>query len=455
MKIKETIRKLYKRITGSGFLKSVLTLSSGVVIAQAINFLGMPVVGRVYSPGAIGDYTLITSNAAILSAVACLGMMTSFMLPKEHEEARGLSRLVTISTLLITTLVIGVLWLCSGFFRIFQTEQTSYSVSLLVLWLYIVFFTVSNICYAYVNRHKLYRVMFWNPIITAVVNVGVGIVFGWLGWGFIGYTAAHILSFAINIVHLLCHANAFGKIKSPEYRCLPLLKSYKHFPMHQMPANLISSLSAQLPVQMIEWFFSAAALGMYSMALKILSLPTSLLANPVNRVYFQEASQRYNRGEDIGEFSFKILEANIKLAIIPISILMIFGEWIFSIFLGSQWWEAGTFAAVMGIYQLVLFCSNCLSGYFIIIKKNLWNLFLSFASLGLNLLAMLVAWYFKLPVLSVLAILSVLQTLCILLSQLAFFRYTGFPVKRYLVFCVKYIVIPVILSFGIRYFLFS
>ncbi|MBQ3146662.1 MAG: oligosaccharide flippase family protein [Oscillospiraceae bacterium] len=455
MNIKNTLRKLYKRITGSGFLKSVLTLSSGVVVAQAINFLGMPVVSRLYSPAAIGDYTLITSNAAILSAVACLGMMTSFMLPKEHEEARGLSRLVTGSTLLITSLAIGILWLCSGFFRIFHTEQTPYGLSLLVLWLYIVFYTVSNICYAYVNRYKLYRVMFWNPIITAVINVGVGILFGFLDWGFVGYTTAHILAFAVNIIHLLWHANAFAKIENPEYHCIPLLKSYKRFPLFQMPANLVSSLSSQLPIQAIEALFSSAALGMYSMALKILSLPVSLLAIPVNRVYFQEASQRYNRNEDIGEFSFKILETNIKIAILPISLLMIFGEWIFAIFLGEQWREAGTFAAVIGIHQLMLFCSNCLSGYFVIIKKNLWELFFSVATLVSNVLLVIFAAYFDIPVLVFLMSLSILQTVSILLSQMTFFRHTGFDLKRYFLFTVKYIIIPVILSFGIRYFLFS
>ena len=107
-------RRLFQRIQSSVFLKSVLTLSSGVVVGQAINFLGMPVVGRIYTPAAMGDYTLITANSAIISAFVCLGMMTSFMLPKENEEARGLSKLVTASTVLLTTLVIGILGLVTG-----------------------------------------------------------------------------------------------------------------------------------------------------------------------------------------------------------------------------------------------------------------------------------------------------------------------------------------------------
>lgn len=455
MNIRSNLQKLHSRIGASGFLKSVLTLSSGVIFGQAINFLGMPIVGRVYDPAAMGDYTIITANAAIISAVACLGMMTSFMLPKEHEEARGLSRLVTYSTVLITTLVIGVLWLCSGIYRIFSTEETPYSISLLVLWLYIVFNTVSNICYAYVNRHKLYRVMFWNPVITAGINVGAGILFGLLGWGFVGYTTAHILSFVVNILHLTRHANPYAPLDTSDFRCIPLLKRYKHFPLHQMPANLISSLSTQLPVQMIERLYSASALGMYSMALKILSLPVSLLATPINRVYFQEASQRYNRGEDIGEFSFKILETNIKIALLPISLLMIFGEWIFAIFLGEQWREAGTYAAIIGMHQLMLFCSSCLSGDFIIIKKNSWNLISAAISLALNVLTLVLARAFKVAVFGFLIILSLLQTLRIIGAQIVFFRYTGLDIKRYLLFTVKYVIFPVGLSLAIRSILFQ
>ena len=62
MNIYQRFQSLWRRILSSGFLKSVLTLSSGVVVAQGINFLGMPAVGRVYSPAAMGDYTIITGS---------------------------------------------------------------------------------------------------------------------------------------------------------------------------------------------------------------------------------------------------------------------------------------------------------------------------------------------------------------------------------------------------------
>lgn len=160
MKLRETLRKLVDRVRSSGFLKSVLTLSSGAVVGQAINFFGMPIVGRVYTPAAMGDYTVITTNAGVISSLACLGMMTVFLLPERDEEARGLSRLVLFATLLITTVAALGLWLVAPFWRIFSTEETPYTLALGVLWLYIVCNTVSNICYAYANRQSLYRVLF-------------------------------------------------------------------------------------------------------------------------------------------------------------------------------------------------------------------------------------------------------------------------------------------------------
>lgn len=407
----------------------------------------MPVVGRVYVPAAIGDYTVITTNAKVIMSLAGLGMMTTFMLPEKDEEARGLSRLVTYSTLIITTLAILGLWLCSGFYRIFHTEETPYALSLFVLWLYIVFYTVSNICYAYVNRQRLYRVMFWNPVITAGINVGCGIAFGLMGWGFIGYTLAHILSFLVNILHLIRHANPYGRISNPAFRCLPLLKSYRRFPIYQMPANLLTSVGQQLPIQTIESFYSSSSLGMYSMALKILSLPSSLLATPIHRVYYREASARYNRKEDIGGFAFKILEANIKIAVIPISILTILGPQIFSLFLGEQWRQAGACASILGMYELVNFCSACLSGSFSIIQKNSWNLISALAMLAVGfLLAFIRTYVIPLSFTAFLMLFSLLSSLNILCSQAVFLYCTGFKLSKYMLFVLKYIILPFTVS---------
>lgn len=447
MKVKTKFYELFRRICVSTFLKSVLTLSSGVVIAQGISFIGMPFVGRLYKPSAIGDYTVITTNANVIASVACLGMMTALMLPKTDEESRSLCKLVTFSTLIITTFTLACLYFISPIFLICNTKEASYEVSLLALWMFIVFSTMNNICYSYINRLQMYRVMFWNPIIGTGVSVVAGITFGFLGWGFIGYTLAHILSYIVNLLHLMVHANPYQREKESRYHFFILLRNYKRFPLYQMPANLIANMGTQIPVLLLESVYGANVLGMYSMALRVLSLPSSLLATPINRVYFQEASRRYNQGENIGEFSFKILETNIKTAIVPILILVIFGKQIFSVFLGEQWRTAGAYAAVLGIYQLMLFCINCLSGDFVIIKKNSWNLLSSIITLVINVsLLILCKSILNLTAFGFLIVLSGVMTMKMIGAQAIFFYFLKFSLKRYFIFILKFIILPFIIS---------
>ena len=327
-------------------------------------------------------------------------------------------------------------------------EGISYGWGLVVLWLYIVFNTIYNICYAYVNRLKMYKVMFWNPVIGAAVNMSVSIVLGILGVGFIGYAAANILSFIFNIIHLIRHANPFVFEKNTISDYNKLLIKYKRFPIFQMPANLIANIGVQMPVWTIKAVYGAGALGMYSMTMRILALPSTLLATPINRVYFQEASKRYNNGEDIGEFSFKIIETNIKIAIIPIMIIVVFGQQIFSVFLGKKWETAGVYASILGIYQLLLFCQSCLSGDFVIIKKNSWNLISSIATLVLQgILYILFLKFIEASVYTFLMVFSITMILKNVVAQTFFFRHLQFPLKRYYFFILKYIGIPMLITY--------
>ena len=450
MRIGSRLQALRRRVSSSAFIKSVFTLSSGNAVRMAINVAGMPVVGRLYTPAAMGDYELIIAHAGVISSVACLGMMTVFMLPPKDEEARALSRLVTYSCLIITTAAVLALWFCSGVYQMFHTEETPYYLSLAVLWLYILSTTVSNICYAYVNRRRLYNVLFWNPVISALFQMGTAIVFGFLGWGFLGYTLSHILSELAAILHLIHYANPYEAIQSHAFSPLSLLKSYRRFPLYQMPANLVATLAQRLPAQMLGKLYSASALGMYSMAIRVLAIPSNLLSVSVNRVYFREASERFNRGEDVGAFSFRILEANMRIAILPISILIVFGEELFALFLGEQWRQAGTFAALLGMYYLLAFCKNCLSGCYVLIQKNQNYLYISLAYLLCSLILYFLVLFFRPDVLLCVAFLTLFNALEALLSLGYFFYLAGFSMRKYCAFLLLYIVLPAALCWALR-----
>lgn len=448
-KMKKWLSSQFNRIKSNSFIKSILTLSAGVVVSQSISLLTTPIVSRIYDPEVLGDFSIITSNARIIGEFVCLGLMTAIMVPKENDEAKGLCRLLATSIIGLTTLLLLIAFAISGTWRMFSVNL-DYRVACLILWLYIVLSNVSSVCYAYVNRQKMYKVLFWNPTIGTVANATVSIVLGLLGCGLWGYACGNLLALVLNIVHMLRRVNPFkGKI-AREYRALPLLKKHKDFPLYQLPANFIGTFSQQMPVQLIKRFFGSAILGSYSMCLTILGIPSKFLSAPVNRVYYQEATSRYNRGEDIGEFSYKILETNIRIAIIPISILIVFGKPLFTLVLGEKWMQAGSFATVIGVYQLVQFCRECLSGNYVIIKKQKLNLVFSSIDILLNFAVFnigLSAFGEIFPTLILYVIVGVLYKL---IDLGLFLYYTGITMDRYLRFVGLYIFLPALLATMVR-----
>ncbi len=447
--------KLLNFINQNSFLKNVLTLSSGVLIAQIITFLATPILGRIYLPQDFGNYTLLVNIGNSVLALSCLGMMTVFLLPKEDEEAIALSKLVRLSIAIISALILFIIWIIRPWITIIDVKGTPYLVFISIIYLYIVTMSFSSISYSYVNRKKKYKVLFWNAIITAIANVSISLLLGIMGFGFIGYTFGSVLSFVVSIIYLNYHENIFVKVDTTKYGYKKLLRKYKRFPIYQMPSNLISTLIVQLNSQMVNRLFSLSILGIYSMSLRLISLPVGLVAGSVNRVYFQEASDRYNKGLDIGTFSFNIIKTNIKIVIIPIMIAIVFGEEIFTIFLGNKWRMVGTFTSILSVYYLFTFLSKCLSGALVIIGKNIYVFYLSLSFLILTILFWIVNIYVQLSLITFLIISSSLGILYIITVQMLFFKLTNFDVSKYVIFLLKYIMLPVTIAWIIRFLIFG
>ena len=135
--MKNNFIKIVKRLKASGFLKSTLTLSSGVVVSQAISFVGLPIISRIYSAADMGDFTIITSNASVIISIAVLGMMTVIMLPENDDESKSLARLLTLSTVILSALIVGILYVISPYWKIFNTTDKPYGNALIILYMFI------------------------------------------------------------------------------------------------------------------------------------------------------------------------------------------------------------------------------------------------------------------------------------------------------------------------------
>ena len=79
------IRILVDKIKNTEFVKNIVTLASGVIIAAAINAFGLPFLSRVYTSAQIGEYDLIISSSSIMMSVIQLALMLVIMVPSNER----------------------------------------------------------------------------------------------------------------------------------------------------------------------------------------------------------------------------------------------------------------------------------------------------------------------------------------------------------------------------------
>ena len=427
----------------SEFTQNILTMISGVFLGQVIIMLSTPIISRIFLPETIGEYDLIISSGAIIIVILGLGLMTAIMIPKEDDESNAICYILKYSCMFIGLIIFVLLCLISPWFTLFSVKN-GYILKLFFMFLYIFSYMLSQIYYAAANRKGLYRALFLNSLTYSIFNVLFSCLLGFLGFGVYGYISGTILGNIARMIQIRFSVNPFAKKYDLNYM-KEVFTKYRHFTKYQMPANLLNSITVQVPLQLIAFYFGGTALGHFSMANKIINLPNTFIATPVNRVYYQTATKMYNNNQDVGTFSFKMIQKNIQLAIIPVILLMLFGEELFSFFLGSNWHTAGIFASTLVLSSLMQFCGSCLSNNYMIIRKPQLNLYLSLLSLVLNISIIVTCGIIGLPIEKMLFIYSL--GICLKVSiDLGYFLYlTKFPIKKFLVFDCIFIFVPLLL----------
>jgi len=250
------------------------------------------------------------------------------------------------------------------------------------------------------------------------------------------------------------YVNPFsGKFKMANLK--RALIKYKKIPLVQMPSNLIQTIATQIPNQYLGRMFSTSILGGYTMATRLLYVPVSLLAGPVNRVYYRNLAQRIETNDKPGEFAFGLLEKNIKVAILPIAVFMLFGEYIVVLVLGKDWSASGTYITILGIVFLLMNCSSCLSGTFVAAGKQRLSFLAACITLAVNGICFGISYAFKLSVINTIIIYALFAAADQIKSLVLCMYSLNYPLSNLWKFLLKYIGSCALVVYVLKYILIT
>lgn len=377
------IDKINQKLKGlSGDSKSVLTLVGGTTVAQALNFLFSPIITRQFSPEVFGDLSVFTSITGIVGIIVCLRYELAIVLPQDDDEGFSLFKLSLFFAFIVTTFI-GIIFLFDKeiIYSIFRADKLAaywYYVPLTLLLTGII--QSSNY---WLTRTRQFTVLSWNKVVPVIVVNLVSI-----GLGFAGFLDIGARLFAV-LISNIANIVVIARVVVPEfttkkhvtkYGYKELVKRYKNFLVYDIWGALLNNLSWMIVPILMNAYYGSNAAGQYSIGMRVIQIPASLIGASIGQVFLKNASER-KYTKNLYPYTLGITK-KLFMYTAPFSIIIMgFGKYIFKIVFGAQWEIAGTYSQILAPWTIFWFVASPISSVNSVLQKQ--NIRLIIAAINL------------------------------------------------------------------------
>lgn len=354
-------KKLKDRYAPPGSFKAnVLTLMTGTAIAQLLLVGTSPVLTRLFVPEAFGAFGVYLSLVSILGALCTLRFDQAMMMPKETEVAAALFWAALASTSVISGIsLVG----CILFYRpiLFLLKVGELSGWIFLLPFSLFFFGAYAALNSWSTRQKKFARSSISQVARSLAIVAVQLVAGVFKSGSAGLVGGAAAGDAFASVTLgwqverddgplLRRAFCWTRIKKAA-------RQYRDFPLFSSPQNFLNAVSQNIPVLLLAKFFGPAVAGFYVLGVRGIQVPMNFISASLRPVFFQKASEVYNRGGDTHALFRKTTLHLLALVAIPALLVLLFGPALFAFVLGGKWLVAGIYARWLMLWLMLMFAN--------------------------------------------------------------------------------------------------
>ena len=161
---------------------------------------------------------------------------------------------------------------------------------------------------------------------------------------------------------------------------------YKHFPIFNLPTNILASFSAHLPILFFQAQFTSAVVGSYALGGSLLEIVNRLIPYSMASVFLRKAIElRQTSVKSLAEGTYKLYWVIFSLSVIIFSGFALLSKIVFPWIFGPSWKIAGLYASILSVQYAFQFIAVALSEVYKVIEKQRFLLTTTFVSLILKI----------------------------------------------------------------------
>ncbi len=368
------------------FWRSVASVLTGTVVAQAIPLLGSLVLARQYAPAEFGAFSVWLGVVLFLSVVLT-GRFEAALAVEPDGEPRRMALLATLATIKLT---VGVGGLLALFAAAFLGGSQGLSPALIVGCVPAAgAIAVAQTWQSWAAAEGNYRQLTVMRVVQAVTVTGLQIAAGVFLATATALAVAYLLG-ALAAVVVSTRLLPAGRFPAGGQTATvaDFWRRHRRFPLFSLPADAISAAAAQLPVVIVASRFGAEIAGLLALTLRVLGAPMGLLGRSVLDVFKRHAASSFReRGECRREYlqTLRVLGVGAGAFVLVMALI---SEDVFAVAFGERWRESGRLAIWLLPVFAFRFLASPLSYMVYIARKQHVDLFWQVALLGVTVAAL-------------------------------------------------------------------
>lgn len=275
-------------------MRGVLAILGGTAIGQIVTLFALPILARIYVPDEYGLLAVAMSAAAIIAPLATMRLEGAVVLAGSRSEVSALIQAALVSLATTSTCLAAVIALSGLQQRVSIDGRTT------LMWGLPLLVFVAG-CVTLFSQLAV-RDKAYSKIGTRNTAQSLAITAGQFGFaplrgipGFNGLIAGSVIGSAVGVFVLRQYAARYVRVVA-WHSSLAGLSRYWKFPVVFAPMTSFMLLAQQGPVFVIAHRFSAAEVGQFAMADRVLAVPIALIGLAVGSVFEGEMAERLRRG---------------------------------------------------------------------------------------------------------------------------------------------------------------
>ncbi|MGJ7031618.1 oligosaccharide flippase family protein [Niabella hirudinis] len=361
-----------------------LPLLAGNVVSKLVLAFGGIFLAKYYGPERYGFYNVFVSYVLIVSMIASLRLENIIVLTDREDAARNLFRAI---------LWVGMVFIPVFFVLLLFTGVPFFEKPEIPVYIYILcglcclFTLVSNAFAELFTRLGRFRVLATGTALSGFLTVLLQLVFLLTGVKDWGLPLGLALSVFITIVYFGIKDHSRFSFPDLQY-VKKTVSAHPGIIRYTFLSDIINNIANNSIPILILGYFSQKEAGVFSMAMKAISIPMLILHQSASRVFFKKATALFHeRPAALRAFVRRISYNSALLTLFFVIVMNTVGVYVLNRYFGASWNNIGVYILILSFWIVSRSAVIIISPVTMVIRKNHYSLLFNVYFLLITFLA--------------------------------------------------------------------